>query len=83
MTGAKTFSGNNVGAGWVGFEGSARNWLVGGDTAAASNVLIGPRVGIASDGSTQNMQIRRNYSHHIYRGGWSQGSNFELGGVSS
>ena len=82
-TGAKTFSGNNVGAGWVRFEGSARNWLVGGDTAAASNVLIGPRVGIASDGTTQNMQIRRNYSHHIYRGGWSQGSNFELGGVSS
>jgi hypothetical protein len=80
-TGAKVFAGNNVGAGWVEFE-SANNWTVGGDTDADSNVLIGPRVGIYAQMSS-NIQIRHNYSHHVYYGGWSQGSNFELGGSTS
>lgn len=82
-TGTKVYSGNNGAAGWVQFQGSAQNWLVGGDTDADGNVLIGPRVGIYADRTTQNIQIRRNYTHHIYYGGWSQGSNYELGGVSS
>jgi hypothetical protein len=43
-------------------------------------VLIGPRVGIQIDRSS-DLQIRHNYSHHIYYGGWSQGNNFELGGT--
>jgi hypothetical protein len=73
--GAKVFAGNNVAASFVTFSGPA--WVVGGDTDADSNVLIGPRVGISAGGS---VQIRRNYSHHVYYGGWSQGSNFELGG---
>ena len=30
------------------------------------------------NGSTA--QVRRNYSHHVYYGGWSQGANFELQG---
>ena len=30
-----------------------------------------------------NVQVRRNYSHHVYYGGWSQGNNFELGGTAS
>jgi hypothetical protein len=68
------FAGNNVGAGWVSV---GNNWVVGGDTDADSNVLIGPRVGIYAGDS---VQVRRNYSHHVYYGGWSQGSNFELGG---
>jgi hypothetical protein len=77
-TGAKVFAGNNVGAGWVEFQG-VNNWIVGGDTDEDSNVLIGPRVGIYVQNSSAT-QVRRNYSHHVYYGGWSQGSNFELGG---
>ncbi|MBI3854437.1 MAG: right-handed parallel beta-helix repeat-containing protein [Planctomycetes bacterium] len=77
-TGAKTFAGNNVGAGWVEFDGVTA-WLVGGDTDADSNILIGPRVGISVQNSGA-VQVRRNYSHHVYTGGWSQGCNFELQG---
>lgn len=81
-SGPKVVQGNNVGAGWLLFE-STRGWLVGGDDAASDgNVLIGPRTGIFVDRS-HDIQLRRNYSHHIYFGGWSQGSNFELGGGSS
>jgi hypothetical protein len=80
-TGAKVFAGNNVGAGWVQFE-NTQGWIVGGDTDADSNVLIGPRVGIYVE-SSSDIQIRRNYSHHDYHGAWSQGSNFELGGIAT
>jgi len=78
-SGAKAFAGNNVGAGWVDLSG-ATNWTVGGDTDADSNVFIGPRVGVYFDGgSATNVTLRRNFSQHIYVGGWSQGGNFELG----
>jgi hypothetical protein len=80
-TGAKVFAGNNVGAGWIEL-GNVRNWTVGGDTDADSNVLIGPRVGIYVNNSS-TVDVRRNFSHHVYYGGWSQGSNFELGGSPS
>jgi hypothetical protein len=80
-TGNKAFSGNNVGAGWVQFDKSSK-WVVGGDTDADSNVLIGPRVGIFVQESI-DVIVRNNYSHHIYFGGWSQGSNVELGGSPS
>lgn len=79
-TGAKVFASNNVAAGWVQFDKTS-GWIVGGDTDNDSNVLIGPRVGIWVQESDR-MQVRRNYSHHAYYGGWSQGSNFELGGTS-
>lgn len=86
-TGAKTFTGNNVGAGWVDFQ-AVNHWTVGGDTDADSNVLIGPRVGIHFDyngtsGSSSNIVVRRNYSDHIYYGGWSQGNNLEGGANAS
>jgi hypothetical protein len=86
-TGAKTFAGNNMAAGWVDFQ-AVNHWTVGGDTDADSNVLIGPRVGIHFDyngnqGSSSNIVVRRNYSDHIYYGGWSQGNNFEAGADSS
>ena len=77
-TGAKVFAANNVGASWVEFD-NANNWVVGGSTDADSNILIGPRAGISTQ-MCSNMQIRRNYSHHVYYGGWSQGANFELEG---
>jgi len=80
-TGAKVFAGNNVGAGWVGFDG-VQNWTVGGDTDADSNVVIGPRCGIFVQNS-MNTQVRRNFSHHSYKGGWSQGNNMELDGSPS
>ncbi len=80
-TGSKVFAGNNVGAGWVQLQ-NASGFVVGGDTDADSNVLIGPRVGIYAE-SSSDIQIRRNYSHHDYHGAWSQGSNFELGGIES
>jgi hypothetical protein len=79
-TAPKTFQGNNVGAGWVSFE-NTQNWLVGGDDPAQSNVLIGPRVGLFLYRS-DHFQIRHNYTHHVYYGGWSQGSNLELGGAA-
>ena len=75
-TGNKVFAGNNIGAGWASFQ-TVQNWVIGGDTDADSNILIGPRVGIYVNNSS-NVQVRRNYSHHVYYGGWSQGANFEL-----
>jgi hypothetical protein len=74
--GSGVFAGNNVGAGYVEVL-NARGWTVGGGTDADSNILIGPRVGFSPTGS---VDIRRNFSHHVYYGGWSQGCNFELGG---
>jgi Right handed beta helix region len=76
-TGVKAFAGNNVGAGWGEWIG-VKNWVVGGDTDADSNILIGPRVGLYVQSSSGSV-IRRNYSNHVYFGGWSQASNFELG----
>jgi hypothetical protein len=78
-TGAKVFAGNTIGAGYVEWGRDVKNWTVGGDSDAASNVLIGPRVGLSVNGQ---MVVRRNYSHHVYYGGWSQGCNFELGGTA-
>lgn len=85
-TGASVFAGNNVGAGWVDWS-NVSNWTVGGETDADSNVLIGPRVGLFfdfnSNSLSSNVAVRRNFSHHVYYGGWSQGSNYELGGIPS
>jgi hypothetical protein len=74
--GTGVFAGNNIGAGYVEIA-NAMAFRVGGDTDADSNVLIGPRVGFSATGA---VELRRNFSHHVYYGGWSQGSNFELGG---
>jgi hypothetical protein len=74
---ATVFAGNNLGAGWVDWK-NVSNWTVGGDTDG--NVAIGPRVGFFFDfnsgGQSTNVHIRRNYTHHVYCGGWSQGSNY-------
>jgi hypothetical protein len=85
-TGAKTFAGNNVGAGWVDFQ-AVNHWTVGGDTDADSNVLVGARVGIHFDyngnGTSSNIVVKKNFSDHVYYGGWSQGNNLEGGGNAS
>jgi uncharacterized repeat protein (TIGR01451 family) len=72
----KLFQGNRVGIGWAEFI-NTRNWLVGGDTDADSNVVIAARGGIQVWNSL-GMVMRGNYSGSRYLGGWSQGLNFEL-----
>src|SRR5262245_1853732 len=68
----KLFQGNRVGAGQTSFDG--QNWLIGGDTDDLGNVFMGPRAVLNIIGS--NTVVRGNYSHHNYRGAWSQGFNF-------
>jgi hypothetical protein len=80
-TGQKVFRANNMGAGWLRLTG-VNNWTIGGDTDAQENVFIGPRVGIMLESGANHITVRRNYSHHVYYGGWSQGNNFELGDLN-
>ena len=70
----KVFQGNRIGAGIVRFEG-ASGWLVGGDSDAQSNILIGPRCVLALV-NCRDIHVIGNYIHHDYRGTWSQGFNF-------
>jgi len=70
-TGAKTFSGNNVGVSFVRFDATS-GWLVGGSTSAAGNVLIGVRAGLEFDDSSSDV-ISGNVVYHRYPYGWSQG----------
>ena len=78
-TNLKVFQGNRVGAGQSSFGG--QNWLVGGDTDDQSNVFIGPRC-VLNIGASRTV-VRGNYSHHNYRGAWSQGFNFYYQGAGS
>jgi hypothetical protein len=80
-TGQKLFRANNMGAGWLRMTG-VNNWVVGGDTDANENIFIGPRVGIMLESGVDHVTLRRNYSHHVYYGGWSQGNNFEMGAAN-
>ncbi|MEO8673036.1 MAG: right-handed parallel beta-helix repeat-containing protein [Tahibacter sp.] len=77
-TGAKVFQGNRIGAGRLVFDGT-RHWLVGGDTDAQGNVIIGPRGTLYLVNNASDMVIRGNVVHHNYRGGWSQGFNLSFG----
>ncbi len=73
-SGVKIFEGNNAAAGWAVF--SSPSWTIGGNTAAKGNIALGARVGLYGEiGFTGNLKF--NYSHHIYYGGWSQGANHE------
>ncbi|HSP17649.1 MAG TPA: fibronectin type III domain-containing protein [Thermoanaerobaculia bacterium] len=74
----KLFQGNNVGLSTVVFT-NTQNWLIGGNTDAESNVLMGVRCGFTINAST-NMVLRGNYSQHNYPHRFSQGLNFELQG---
>jgi Calx-beta domain-containing protein len=80
-TGLKRLQGNRIGAGIVLVDRMA-DWLIGGDTDAESNLLIGPRCVIDVNGSARP-RIRGNYIHHDYHGGWSQGFNVVLTGSSA
>jgi hypothetical protein len=35
------------------------------------------------ESGAHHITISRNYSHHVYFGGWSQGNNFELGAANN
>jgi hypothetical protein len=70
----KLFQGNRVAAGIVRFEGTS-GWLIGGQSDANSNILIGPRC-VLSLVNCRDMHVIGNYIHHNYRGTWSQGFNF-------
>ena len=74
----KFFQGNNVGLSTVVFE-NTNNWLIGGNTDAESNVLMGVRCGFTVRGSS-NIVLRGNYSQHNYPHRMSQGDNFQLEG---
>jgi hypothetical protein len=74
----KFFQGNNVGMSTVAFL-NTRNWLIGGNTDAESNVMIGVRCGFSVFDST-GMVLRGNYSQHNYPHRFSQGQNFEFSG---
>jgi hypothetical protein len=69
--GQKTFRGNRVGSGIVRIERMS-GWMIGGDTDADSNILIGPRCVLALEGC-RDLTVRGNYIRHDYFGGWSQG----------
>src|SRR5262249_40993949 len=69
---AKSFQGNNVGVSFVRFE--SNHWMIGGDTDAAGNVLLGVRATLELNNSTDNT-IRGNFIYHRYPYGWSQGHN--------
>ena len=72
------FQGNNVGLSIVTFD-STRNWLIGGNSDAESNVLMGVRCGFAITNSS-GMVLRGNCSQHNYPHRFSQGENFQLDG---
>src|SRR5262249_50970237 len=55
----KLFQGNSITRGKVVF--GAPNWLIGGDTDADSNILIGLRIGIIAEG--EGTVARGNYLH--------------------
>jgi hypothetical protein len=76
---AKTFQGNRIYRSWAAFEATA-NWLIGGDTPAESNIIIGNRAGIIIERS-RLMTVRGNY----VRGagpfeGWNQVFVFQATG---
>ena len=62
-TGSKVFRGNKIFKGFVLF-GKAAHWLIGGDTEADSNILIGRRAGIDLWGT--DFTVRGNYVHDVF-----------------
>ena len=70
---AKVFQGNNIGISFVRFDRSS-HWLIGGDSDADGNVLLGVRAGMEIFGAT-DITVRGNFSYHRYPFGYSQGMN--------
>jgi hypothetical protein len=79
-TAAKRFQGNNVGVSFVRFL--SNHWLIGGDSAAEGNVIIGVRATLELNDSVDNT-IRGNFIVHRYPYGWSQGHLIDFEGSTS
>ncbi len=79
-SGAKVFTGNNIGAGIVLITGMA-DWQIGGLKDSLGNVFLGPRCVLELDGASA-ATIQGNYFHHDYYGGFSQGFNLAFGNGS-
>jgi hypothetical protein len=76
-TGMKLFQGNLILKGRAHFE-STNNWLIGGDTPAESNVLVGLRAGFKVESSDDNI-VRGNYTHTMIGAiGWNQVKNMSV-----
>jgi hypothetical protein len=58
----KVFQGNRIYRSSVSFQSA--NWLIGGDTDAESNIIVGLRAGI--DLSASGLVVRGNYVHGIH-----------------
>jgi hypothetical protein len=77
----KLFQGNHIAKSVVVFEGT-NNWLIGGDTDADSNILIGMRASLSLYRCAQ-MTIRGNYIHtEIPSFRWSQVHALAVGSPS-
>jgi hypothetical protein len=76
-TGMKLFQGNLILKGRAHFE-STNAWLIGGDTPAESNVLVGLRAGFKIEVS-DDMVVRGNYTHTMIGAiGWNQVKNLSI-----
>jgi hypothetical protein len=81
-SGTKLFQGNTILRSGVLFYQTS-GWLVGGDTPAEGNVVVGLRAGIALQ-YADNMTVRGNYTHTESGGpimgmlGWNQVKNFDM-----
>jgi hypothetical protein len=62
-TGQKVFQGNRIERSYLSFA-SATHWLIGGDTDAESNLLVGLRAGINLNGT--DLVVRGNYVHDLF-----------------
>ncbi|HEY2901732.1 MAG TPA: hypothetical protein VGL59_14210 [Polyangia bacterium] len=82
MDGQRFFQGNRIYKSWARFHESTY-WLVGGDTAADSNIIIGQRAAIEVD-ICANMLVRGNYIHLTpLIMGWNQVSSFTSTGTDN
>jgi hypothetical protein len=77
---AKRFQGNNVGVSFVRFN--TNHWLIGGDTDADGNIILGVRATIELIDSADNT-LRGNFIFHRYPYGWSQGHVLDFEGSTS
>jgi len=77
---AKRFQGNNIGVSFVRL--ATNHWMIGGDTDAESNILLGVRATLELNNSADNT-IRGNFIFHRYPYGWSQGHNLDFEGSTS
>jgi hypothetical protein len=78
-TGSKVISGNTFRVGRIHLQ-STSGWVIGGDTPADGNVLVGVRTGIKLEGAS-DIIVRGNYSHTMIgdpKLSWNQVKNLSI-----